>query len=199
MLPLGNYRRLIDDVKERYDGTETVTFGILIADYEMDCVRQNIINYLNIFNNHSNRYIDFYIPGYKNWGGDEKTPFEDVYGNSYYFSRELFNNFLLEFGDNFGYKCDYQPALILVELNNLDFSRCKKMVIHLGDCKGAGVLFDVIFNTAKKHVELKGFHKDIKSTLIKGTLCDTLIRMTDNNILIELKSLRDNLRNFRIL
>lgn len=199
MLPLGDYKRLIADVKERYDGTETVTFGILIADYDKYCVRQNIINYLEIFNNHSKRYIDFYIPGYANWGGDEITPFIDVYGNKYYFRRELFTEFLLDFEKSFGYKCDYKPALILVELNNLDFLRCKKMVIGLGDCENAGILFDEIFGIARKYVDLKHFQMGIKSTLIKGTLSDTLIRMTNNNIIIELKSLSDNLRNFKIL
>lgn len=83
-------------------------------------------------------------------------------------------------------------------MNGLDFHNCKKMIILLDNCEGVGNLFDVIFDIAKKHIELKYFKRGIRTTILKGAFINSIINMTGNNGLIELKSLNDNIRKFKI-
>ena len=52
MFPTSSYKRLYNDIIDRYDtysDDEYVTFGILIADARQGEAREYILNYLNVF------------------------------------------------------------------------------------------------------------------------------------------------------
>ncbi len=49
---------------------EIVTFGILVADWQMSKAREYIVDYMNRFDQNSGKYIDFMVLGY---GEDSKS------------------------------------------------------------------------------------------------------------------------------
>ena len=64
MFATGDYNRFYCDVMERYSDVDIpITFGILIADYDQQMAREHIINYLDVFNETSGKYIDFLFRG----------------------------------------------------------------------------------------------------------------------------------------
>lgn len=201
MIPTGDFDRFRYDVMERYNEEFPITFGILIADYNQTLVKEYILNYLNIFDNRSNKYIDFFIPGYTEYGANNPIELSRT-GKRYFFNRDLFINFIEKFQENFGYEYEFNPVLILVELKNKDFINSKKIIIDLdqngSDVKRAGVLFQEIFNIAKKYVDIKDFSRELKATYIKGACGDSIINAIDNSILTELNEQRKNMRRFKI-
>lgn len=205
MFPTGDFDRLKYEIMEWYSDIDIpITFGILIADYEQSLAREYIINYIDIFDKRSNRYIDFFIPGYVIYGSDDdiRTSMKNKQGDAYYFSRTLFRDFIEKFETYFDYKYEFNPVLILVELKNRNFVGTKKIVIELDSeqtsIKNAGVLFNNIFEIAKKNVSITDFSKELTATYLKDTLADAIINAIDNKILTELYNQKKNIRIFQI-
>lgn len=201
MLPTGNFSRLRCDVIERYkDSGIPVTFGILIVDYRQTLAREYILNYMSVFNKKSNKYIDFFVPGYVPFGTGRETGMKDRDGNIYNFSTDVFFDFIEKFETTFGFKYDYNPALILVEFDDKDFNRTKKIIINLdsqeGEIKRTGVLFEKIFDFAKSHVELSEFSHNLVTTYMKGTWVDSVISAIGSSLLSEINTQQRNIRRF---
>lgn len=201
MFPTGDFDRLKYQIMEWYDEECPITFGILIADYDQTLAREYILNYLNIFDNRSNKYIDFFIPGYTEYG--TKNPIElSRTGKRYFFDRKIFERFIEQFQENFGYKYEFNPVLLLIELKNKDFLNSKKIIIDLEgngiDVKRAGALFQRIFDIAKQYVGLKDFSRELTVTYIKGAYADSIVNAIDNSILTEFNKQQKNIRRFKI-
>lgn len=161
MFPTGDFDRLKYEIMEWYDDVNIpITFGILIADYEQSLAREYILNYMDVFDNLSNTYIDFFIPGYTIYGSNDdiRTSMRNKDGATYYFSRKLFTDFIEKFESLFDYEYGFSPVLLLVELKNRNFTGTKKIVIELDteafNIKKAGILFKSIFNIAKQYVNI---------------------------------------------
>lgn len=205
MFPTGDFDRLKYEIMEWYSDIDIpITFGILIADYEQSLAKEYIINYMDVFDKRSNRYIDFFIPGYVIYGSDDdiRTSMKNKQGDAYYFSRTLFHDFIEKFETYFDYKYEFNPVLILVELKNRNFVGTKKIVIELDSertsIKKAGVLFNNIFEIAKRYVNITDFSRELTATYLKNTLADSVIDAIDNSMLTELYTQKKNIRVFQI-
>jgi hypothetical protein len=205
MFATGDYERFYYDVIERYADIDIpITFGVLIVDYEQSAAREYIVNYLDIFNKSSGKYIDFFIPGYVpyNAGDWRKIPFKNKEGDDYYFKRDAFHQFITEFENRFNIEYPFNPMLVLVELTGRDFANSKRIVIELDsesrDVKKTGLLFNEIFKIAKKHTSIDDFEVGLAKTYLKGEWLDTFVRAIDNSIVTEVFTHRKNAKSFRI-
>lgn len=201
MYPTGDFDRLKYEVMEWYSGDDPVTFGILIADYDQTLAREYILNYLNIFDNRSNKYIDFFIPGYSEYETSKSIKLTRT-GKKYFFDRNIFEDFIEKFQRYFNYEYEFNPVLLLVEIKNKDFFNSKKIIIELdneySDIRHAGVLFQKIFEIAKKYVEIQDFSRELKATYIKDACADSIVNAIDNSLLSEINEQRKNIRRFQI-
>jgi hypothetical protein len=205
MVPTGAFDRLYCDIINRYDDMDVpVTFGILIADYQQTLAREYILNYLNIFDKHSGKYIDFFIPGYTIYdsGDGISTALKDKDGEKYYFSKELFDEFVEKCKKNFGFIYNYSPMLVLVELTRTDYINVRKIIIELDskthDIKKTGILFEKIFEIAKKYVMLDDFSREIVKTYIEGSALDSFVNALDNSVVTEIYNVIQNTRQYKI-
>ena len=110
MIPVSNFDSFYAELEKSYKGyrdSESITFGILLADFRQSTAREYILNYLQDFHEVSGRHFNFFIPGYiETW---HESPDEDknirVGGTSYKFSCEMFRSF---------YKSRFLEALNIV-------------------------------------------------------------------------------------
>jgi len=190
-------------VIERYKDIDIpVTFGILIADYDQQPAREYIINYLDVFDNKSSKYIDFFIPGYteQNYRNDMR-PIH--FKRKFYFSRSIFLEFIEQLEKHFEINCSYNPMLILMELHNNDIINTKKVIIDLDsdthNVKRTGQLFENIFKIAKKNVDLKSFSHGLAATYVKGEFLDAFLRVLDNRFITEIATQHKNVKQYKIV
>lgn len=76
MYPIGAYERLESELREAEEklGTDArITFGILFADARQSRAKEYIINYMDIFDQKSGEYFNFFIPGYIEYGRGSKN------------------------------------------------------------------------------------------------------------------------------
>ncbi|MCL2087365.1 MAG: hypothetical protein FWH05_07220 [Oscillospiraceae bacterium] len=204
MFATGDFDRLRCDVMNRYeDDLDTpITFGVLIADYDQSLSRKYILNYLDIFNNLSGDYIDFFIPGYITYDRHDTKKVCRIGEENYYFARELFHEFVGKLKIEFGVAYEYNPILVLLELTRTDFYRSRKMIIELdsqnNDIKRTGVLFQRIFEIARKYTSLDDFSYGMRKTYIKGSVLDSFVNALDNSIITEINARREGIRQYRI-
>lgn len=64
MNPVSTFDELCHKILQNYEDNTVVTVGVLLADGRQDDAKQYIINYMDMFDKHSGKYIDFYLPGY---------------------------------------------------------------------------------------------------------------------------------------
>ena len=125
----------------------------------------------------------------------------------YYFDKVLFDDFIYEMEDKMGIKYTYNPMLVLVEVNKnkgrgkIEFQN--KLVIELDEDSDrgvtrAGVLFDKIFETAKREVGLDKFGHDIRMYYIKGNAVNNIIRAIQGDWLESVDSIASDIKRFRI-
>lgn len=146
-------------IKESYGDIEKLTIGILVADAEQQEAKEFIMNYMNMFDKKSGKYIDFFIPGYYTDDDKEKTELRRKYHpncyvrdrnfphprvfwldrsfSSYYFDRDAFESFLWFMSNELGIQYTYNPMLIMLEIDTTncrgELSFQKKMVIELDE------------------------------------------------------------------
>ncbi|MCM1496770.1 MAG: hypothetical protein NC089_13370 [Bacteroides sp.] len=204
MILAGGYNKFEEDVFNRYNNDYPVTLGILIADYRQSLAKEYILNYINVFHQKSNKYIDFFIPGYTASLGGIPTSMKDKNGNRYYFNDEIFDQFIKKLEIKFAqrFKYEFSPVLILVELTGNNFVDAKIIIIDLEETRGGikrtGVLFLEIFEIAKRCVKIEDFSTQLEKTYIKGTYADILVDAIDSSILSECYSQYKNIRRFQI-
>lgn len=222
-----DFNSLSINILDKYE-EESITVGILIADYRQSEAREYILNYLQRFDDLSGKYIDFYIPGYYMYSMDSKDEWKkrahynicvsrhcsseqpvylDRTKSQYYFDYYLFEDFLREFEKETGIKYTYNPMLILVEVSKstyrgeLKFQ--KKMIIELDDntprgCRRSGELFEEIFEIAKKNVFLDRFKKGLRMKYIKGNAVQQLAGALDGSYIEKLEETTEGLLKYRI-
>jgi hypothetical protein len=202
----GDFERLSNEVLDRYRDTDiTISFGILIADFEQSDAREYIINYLNIFNKRSSNYIDFFIPGYvtRRTENSINTRMYSKSGESYYFDRSTFEDFIEQFEEKFDYKYDFNPVLIIVELEKNNFTNTRKMIVELDDTqfciKQSGALFSNIFNIAKKYIRIEDISRELTAMYVKGTVIDSLVHIIDGDFGEGIDSQRRIIWKYRVI
>lgn len=221
------FESLSEKVLEKYDDSP-ITMGILIADHRQADAREYILNYLNRFDEKSGKFIDFYLPGYYMYSAESENEWEtrshqniciSKYCSSnepiyisrlrekFYFDDYLFEDFLRVFESKTNIKYTYNPMLILVEVRKtvgygaIEFQ--DKMVIELDDgttggVRRSGVLFEQIFDIAKKEANLEWFGNEIRMYYLKGNAIKTIASALDGNVIESLVDVVDGIRKYRI-
>lgn len=171
MWPLGSYDRMVHEIKRRENKDIPVTFGILIADYRQQINREYILNYIEQFNYKSDRYINFYLPGYLEQHLSDKNEKIIIDNKEYYFSVSIYNEFLRKLEQDFNIGYPYTPILLLIEYDKGHFNMSKKIRIELDNestnIKKTGNLFEGIFSISQKEVSLKGIASNLKKRRIQ--------------------------------
>ena len=203
MWPIGDYERLVSEIKRREEPDISVTFGVLIADYRQQRSREYILNYLDRFDTISGKFINFYLPGYiddDNFANENRI---EIKNKNFYFDARMYLNFLDKLEADFKIKYPYNPELILLEYNNGHFRDTKRIVIDLdregGDVQNAGDLFQSIFEIAKRNVDICDFSKELMWTEIKGGLFDKIVDSIGINALTNVNLVRTEAERFRIV
>lgn len=165
MYPVSNFDEICGAILENYEYDETVTIGILVADWRQDEAKQYIINYMDRFDKKSGKYIDFYIPGYYEKSRAINAEISKKYhpnscvnlnnisvepafyisrkNTPYFFERVLFENFIEEMESRMMVEYTYNPMLLLVEVNkkkgrgSIEFQN--KLVIELDEDSNRGL------------------------------------------------------------
>ena len=199
------FESLSKKVLEKYDEDTVVTIGILVADYRQTDAREYILNYLNRFDEKSSKYIDFFLPGYYMFARESQNNWSNrshinicvsnhcssncpIYMNRlnerFYFDDYLFEDFLREFEKKTNISYTYNPMLILVEVKKaVCYGRIEfqdKMVIELDDgtlggLRRSGMLFEKIFELAKREVNIDRFGKEIRMHYMKGGIIERIV------------------------
>ncbi|MDM5314764.1 hypothetical protein QUF49_02095 [Fictibacillus sp. b24] len=202
MFPLGEYSRLVNDIKRREDPDIPITFGLLIADYDQQSSRQYILNYIDRFNYKSGKYINFYLPGYFE---------EDIYvskkiikidGKEYYFKREKYMEFLQRLETDFNFEYFYNPTLILIEYKRGHFSKANSIIIELddqgSDIRKTGKFFEEIFKIAKSYVDINDFSRELKKNELKNALFNSILNSINNNLIKEVVGNYGRLKKYKL-
>lgn len=157
MWPLGTYDRFLRKIKgQEFSQEKANYFGVLFCDVRQTNAREYVLNYLDVFNKKSGKFIDFYIPGY--------IPSDEYYGlqncnaihigkQKYFFDQSQYIEFCDRFEYDFGIAFPFSATLVLLEYTTGHFSNARKIVFELeyseSGIKSAGNLFLNIFNCAE--------------------------------------------------
>ena len=183
MYALGSYDRMVDEIKRRENRELPVTFGILIADYRQRDNKEYILNYIDVFDYKSNKYINFYLPGYLEENFDNRNEKINIRGREYYFNDEIYKEFLRKLDDDFNIDYPYTPVLLLIEYINGHFNMSKKIRIELDDSstniRKTGILFEKIFSIAQKNVSLHEIEKNLIIKDITSGMLDSFVDAVD--------------------
>ncbi|HFD2031387.1 TPA: hypothetical protein ACF2C8_003205 [Clostridium perfringens] len=184
MWPVGTYENMINDIKRGKEKDETVTFGILVADYRQQLSKEYILNYVDVFNEKSDRYINFYLPGYLEVSDSKESIV--IENKSYRFDYPTYRDFLRMLELDFGIEFPYNPVLILIEYKNGHFKKTNKLIIELDEdsnIKKTGKLFEVLFEEAKKEVHLENIKNGVRNRFVKNGLIDKIVDACGNPII----------------
>lgn len=174
------------------------TAGILIADYRQQLAREYILNYVDLFNQESDKYIDFFMPGYvKVIYGDYDLKIGDI---KYRFDKELYSIVIMSLRKFCGIKYRFSPLLILQEFENGSMTD-KRIVIELNTEK-AGLLFEDIFSIAHREVNIEAFSRELKMAQFKRLLPqiikEVIKKLTGSSVIKVVVDNTDNLTRYNI-
>lgn len=203
MFPLGEYSRLVNDIKRRENPEIPITFGILIADFDQQSSREYILNYIDRFNYKSGECINFYLPGYFEENHYLSDQIIKISGKNYYFSRDKYMEFLNRLEIDFKFDFFYNPTLILMEYNSGNFSKANSIVIELdnqgSDIRKVGSFFEKIFEISKSYVDIHDFSKELKKSEIKNNLFNSILKILNNNLVTEITDHYGRLKKYKLL
>ncbi len=230
MEPTNTFEKMALTIMKKYSQGKIVV-GILIADFQQTKAREYILNYMDRFDIKSGKYIDFYIPGYYSLDEKEEAelsekyhPLQDIrserYGEGiqayyirrtqtqYYFSRELFDDFISEMENRMKIEYTYNPMLILVEVEKKEnrINYLNKIIIELDRPNArnqeyltrAGQLFDKLFELAKNQKSLIKFGEDIRAYYFCDNIMDDFVRTLDGEYFEVVRDLVQDLIHYRV-
>lgn len=207
MNPTGSFERFQRDVLSKYHeygDNEYITFGILIADSRQSCTKEYILNYIDMFNEQSGRYFDFFIPGYiKNPYCNDSKEFITIDDVTFYFSYELFKEFLKALENRFKIRYTFNPMLILMSMKPGNIRSAEYIIIELDnldshDVKRAGLLFREIFDISKHSGQLNDIQTGLKKTYMRNNCLSSIISALGPDWLVEVKGFYDSAKHYRI-
>ncbi|GIP12427.1 hypothetical protein [Paenibacillus macerans] len=202
MWPLGQYERLVYEIKRRENNEIPVIFGLLVADFHQQKCKEYILNYIERFDYKSDQYINFYLPGYLEedlFNNDEKITIKQ---KDFYFNRDTYLNFLDKLEVDFKIDYPYNPVLILMEYDRGNFNRTKRIIIELdsngSDIKQVGEMFERIFEIAKEVVSINDFSKSLMKDGLKKGLLDKIIEGIDISYITAIYKNTKEINKYRI-
>ena len=227
MNPVRTFDEISTSIFDKYQGMDTITIGILIANARQPSAREHVLSHMVTFNRKSGMYIDFFIPGYYvkleevdidktkhdhpnayiKWELDNENPVfvldNEGKKQNYYFDDLLFDNFIEKLENEMNVTYNYKPMLVLVEVCK---SHCrgelkyqKKLVIELGqDNNKSGELFNKIFEEARKEVQLDSIRHNMMIHFIKGEAVNNLISALQGDWLEAVANVANDVYKFKI-
>lgn len=202
MWPLGEYERMVHEIKRREVSDIPITFGLLIADYRQQKCKEYILNYIERFDYKSDKYINFYLPGYLEERVGENDNKIEINKKNYYFDSEIYLDFFYHLELDFEIEYPYNPELILIEYDKGHFKKTRKIVIELdsngSEIKQTGVLFEKIFSIAKQNVNIEDFSKELTKSEIKTNLFSKIVEGIDNSYLSAINNEKNAIKKYRI-
>lgn len=202
MWPLGQYERLVHEIKRRENRDIPITFGLLVADYQQQKCREYILNYIDRFNYKSDRYINFYLPGYLEENCYSTQQKITINKKDYFFNREIYLDFLCKLELDFRIDYPYNPVLILLEYDNGHFSKTRRIIIELdsngSDIKQVGQVFEKIFEIAKENISINDFSKVLMKDELKGGLLNNIIDGIDNSYLTAIYNKAKDVKKYKL-
>ncbi|WP_148090740.1 hypothetical protein [Paenibacillus macerans] len=202
MWPLGQYERLVYEIRRRENNEIPVIFGLLVADFHQQKCKEYILNYIERFDYKSDQYINFYLPGYLEedlFNNDEKITIKQ---KDFYFNRDTYLNFLDKLEVDFKIDYPYNPVLILMEYDRGNFNRTKRIIIELdsngSDIKQVGEMFERIFEIAKEVVSINDFSKSLMKDGLKKGLLDKIIEGIDISYITAIYKNTKEINKYRI-
>ncbi len=206
MYPTGSFDRFKCDILEKYEEFEFITFGILIADSRQSCTKDYILNYVDMFNDQSDRYFDFFIPGYSEYPSkDDARDFIAIGEKKYYFSYQQFKEFIYGLENFFSLKFRYtfNPMLILMSMKPGHFDSTEFIILELDDLNEYGIrrsgeLFRMIFDKARYSNDLREIRSEFKKTYIKNNCLDSIINAISPSWILELNKSYGNAKRYKI-
>lgn len=203
MWPLGDYNRLVHEIKRRENSDIPVTFGLLIADYDQQQCREYILNYIERFNYRSDRYINFYLPGYLEESFYDDSKILVVGDKRHHFNRQIYLDFLIKLETDFSIEYPYTPVLVLMEYSNGNFKFTKRIVIQLDNSgsqiKQTGELFEQIFSIARNEVAISDFSNKLKRGEINRRVFETIVGCIDNKFITSICTNNQAIKKYRLL
>ncbi len=188
MFAYGCFDKFINDLSWREENSYDIpiTIGLLICDLRQQFCLENILNYMNHFNRFSGEYINFYIPGYcsndemitleRNGYGKFYRDFYNICGVEYYFSEKYFDEFIFKLRELYDICYLGKPELILFEVSKGQINWDNKIRFCLSNMQEDGKIesvysfFDLIFQYAKKYVDIEDISKAGRSNQLKRSL-----------------------------
>ena len=202
MWPLGTYDRMVHEIKHHENPDIPVTFGILIADCRQSLSKEYILNYINRFNYKSDRYINFYLPGYLEEQSNKNNEIITIDDKEHYFDWKKYDEFVDNLVMDFHIAYPYNPVLLLLEYNKGHFSKSKKIYIELDsdglNIKKTGELFEKIFELSKKHISLKDISGGLTMDTLKSGLFDRIVKGIDNKLISAIRTTGKDAIKYRI-
>lgn len=157
MWPLGTYDRFLRKIKgQEFSKEKANYFGVLFCDVRQTKAKEYVLNYLDVFNKRSEKFIDIYIPGYiplEEYHGPQNHDIIHIGKQRYIFAQSQYIEFCERFEHDFNVDFPFSATLVLLEYITGNFSKARKIIFEL-ECsengiKSAGKLFLNIFNCAK--------------------------------------------------
>ncbi len=189
MWPVGTYERFLRKIKGQDGNPKVDFFGVLFCDVRQRNAREYVLNYLNVFQTRSGKFIDFYIPGYLPTlfnGTSVHKDTEICIGDQIYkFDNKQYDNFCTNFEKDFNISYPFSSTLVLMEYKGGNFSTARKIVFELENndngIQTAGNLFLQIFKCAEEGEMLLTIDElsDILSSLEKKKM----LAVTTNAVL----------------
>lgn len=202
MWPIGDYDRLLNELRFREDQDIPVIFGVLVADYRQSSCREYMLNYLERFNDLSGEYINFYLPGYLDDDHFKNNKVIKISNKNYYFHNDKYMEFLNKLGSDFRVSFPYNPILILFEFTDGKFGQARRIIIDLdrdgNDVRDAGVLFENVFELAKEFVQIDDISNGLRRKVVSSGLINRIVDLIGNDLLKNIKLLKTDIDRYKI-
>jgi hypothetical protein len=122
MIPAVSYSQMLktldEGLRRHYKRRDVNLTGILFARPESEFAQKEVLPHIDYWHNRSDRYTDFFCPGYEQWRpkrGSIATVVTTVGGSHWSFSNEALTSFLNQFEDNTSWR--YRGGCELVVTN----------------------------------------------------------------------------------
>lgn len=201
MFPVGSFESMESEIRNHEISNIPVTIGLLIVDYRQTVNREYILNYLNRFDYKSDKYINFYLPGYLK-EKFSKTDCIRIKDKTFYFCDWIYESFLKNIEEMYEIDYPYTPELILIEYDRGMLKPNKKIIIELdndnSNIKKTGELFEKIFSIAKECVSMDDFSNKLINYEFKNSIFDTILSAIDNSYISSLATTLKGIRKYKI-
>ncbi len=163
MFPIsGSFEHFLWKHSDKKNLTEGNTVGLLFVDPRQTQIRDFVTNYMDVFNQESDKYIDFYLPGFRKV--NDESHYDMTISNTFWkFEPDVYNSFVGELRDRKIINFTTSAFLLLMEIGHHKTSFKKYMKIGIDspamNPQEAGPFFKKLFEYSKSEIEFQKIEK----------------------------------------